>query len=126
MAYKPAQHNALSPYLIVDDQPALLAFVQAVLGAEILQQQARPDGSPGHTEVRIDDSVLMCSSTIAGYPARPAMLHLYVPDADACYAKALEAGADSVQEPLDQHGDRTCGVRDGNAIEWWFSTHQGA
>lgn len=32
--YKPANHNSLSPYLIVDDVQTTLDFISAVFGAE--------------------------------------------------------------------------------------------
>jgi len=52
------------------------------------------------------------------WSARPrtrthAMIHLYLPDTDATYKRALAAGATSVREPADQfYGDRSAGVRD--------------
>ena len=46
-------------------------------------------------------------------------------DADASYARAVEAGATSIQEPKDEfYGDRTCGVKDPFGNLWWFATHQ--
>ena len=56
----------------------------------------------------------------------PASLHLYVPDADAVYRRALEAGADSLYEPVDQvYGDREAGVKDPAGNVWYIATHQG-
>jgi uncharacterized glyoxalase superfamily protein PhnB len=55
----------------------------------------------------------------------PTALHLYVPDADAIYARALRAGATSMQEPADQHyGDREAGVKDPFGNHWYIGTHQ--
>ena len=54
----------------------------------------------------------------------PSTLYLYVPDADATYQRALEAGATSVQEPEDQfYGDRHGGVKDPSGNLWWVATH---
>jgi uncharacterized glyoxalase superfamily protein PhnB len=53
-------------------------------------------------------------------------LHLYVPDVDATYKRALAAGAASVVEPRDQeYGDRTGGVLDPAGNTWWIGTHRG-
>ena len=53
----------------------------------------------------------------------PAMLHLYVEDADATYRRALEAGATSVREPSNQfYGDRAGGVKDAAGNQWWIAT----
>jgi uncharacterized glyoxalase superfamily protein PhnB len=49
--------------------------------------------------------------------------YLYVPDTDATYKKALEAGGISVMEPADQfYGDRNAGVKDPIGNSWWIGT----
>jgi PhnB protein len=54
---------------------------------------------------------------------RPGMLHVYVEDCDATYARALEAGAESLMEPSDQfYGDRMAGVQDLAGNQWFFAT----
>jgi len=74
----------------------------------------RPDGSIGHAEVRIGDSVVMV----------PSAIYLYVKDADATCRRALQAGSISVMEPANQFwGDRQGGVRDPVGNYWWIATH---
>jgi uncharacterized glyoxalase superfamily protein PhnB len=52
------------------------------------------------------------------------MLHVYVPDVDAAYQRALDAGATSDREPTDQfYGDRTAGVKDKFGNSWYMATH---
>jgi uncharacterized glyoxalase superfamily protein PhnB len=52
------------------------------------------------------------------------MIHLYLPDADGVYEKALAAGAQSVREPETMfYGDRSGGVTDASGTLWWISTH---
>ena len=95
---------------------------QAFGGVEVF----RTTGSAGglHAEVTIGDSKLM----IGGYESVeeiPTALHLYVPDADAVYQRALEAGATSLEEPVDQfYGDREAGVKDPTGNVWWIATHK--
>jgi uncharacterized glyoxalase superfamily protein PhnB len=40
----------------------------------------QPDGTPGHTELRLGDSVIMLSEATASRPPTPVMLHVYVED----------------------------------------------
>jgi PhnB protein len=52
------------------------------------------------------------------------MFYLYVPDADALYARALQAGAASVHPVADQpYGDRSGGVKDPFGNTWYIATH---
>jgi PhnB protein len=48
-----------------------------------------------------------------------------VNDADAVYERALQAGATSIMEPMDQfYGDRHGGVKDPAGNIWWIATHK--
>jgi PhnB protein len=58
------------------------------------------------------------------FPAMQSMLHLYVPDVDAVYKRAIEAGGKSVREPTNEfYGDRSSGVVDPAGNQWWIATH---
>ena len=58
------------------------------------------------------------------FPAFPSWLHVYVPDVDATYQRALEAGGVSVQEPQQKKGetDRRGGVKNIAGNTWWIAT----
>ena len=76
-----------------------------------------------HSEVRIEDSVLMVADSVEGWPAAPAHVHVYVRDVDSTYRRALDAGAASVQEPTKKDDpDKRGGVRDAGGTTWWIST----
>ncbi len=116
-------HQTVTPYLTVKRAEQLVDFVKHVFGAhEVL----RTTGSAGglHAEVTIGDSKIM----IGGYESveeKLTALHIYVPDADAVYQRALEAGATSTEEPVDQfYGDREAGVKDPSGNVWWIATHK--
>jgi uncharacterized glyoxalase superfamily protein PhnB len=116
-------YQTITPYLTVKRAEELVEFVKSVFGGvEVL----RATGSAGglHCEVTIGDSKLM----IGGYETveeKLTALHLYVPDADAVYQRALEAGATSLEEPVDQfYGDREAGVKDPSGNVWWIATHK--
>ena len=98
----PDGYHTVSPYLIAEDAGQLLEFMQKAFGAKETFRMEMPDGSVGHAEVRIGDSVVMVGGAGGAWPAVPAAIHLYVPDVDATYQAALAAGARSTEEPADQ------------------------
>ena len=50
-------------------------------------------------------------------------LYVWVPDVDATYARALQAGAVSQAAPEDKpYGHRQAGVVDKNGITWWIAS----
>jgi PhnB protein len=52
--------------------------------------------------------------------------HIYVPDADATYQRALDGGAESLQAPADQEwGERTANVKDPAGNCWYIATFKG-
>ena len=111
----------LAPYIVAKDAPALAQFLERALGATIVRQEPST-GSPVHFELRLRDGIVMIGEAPSGRPPFPAMVHLYVPDADAAYARALRAGATSVREPARAPDGLTRGgVRDAWGNEWWFS-----
>ncbi len=69
----------------------------------------------------------MLSDGTPEHAAFPVWLHVYVPDVDATYERALDYGAVSVQEPNEQgEGDRRGGVKDAAGNTWWIATHVGS
>lgn len=86
-----------------------------------------PNGSIMHAEVLIDDTVVMVADSGGDNPAFPVWLHVYVPDVDASYRRALEAGGLPVDEPKRMEGDpdRRGGVKDPAGNTWWIATQGG-
>jgi PhnB protein len=121
----PEGYQNVIPYLILDGAAAgLLDFVKRVFGAVEQERMPREDGTIGHAEVRIGNSVVMISDARGEWKPMPAAIYLYVPDTDATYRDAIEAGATSLMEPADQfYGDRNAGVRDPFGNIWWIGTH---
>jgi PhnB protein len=124
--WKPEGYNSVSPYLIVSDARATLEFLRAVFGAEPLRMIPRDNGSLMHAEVRIGDSVVMFADAVEGWPAVSAYVHVYVPDVDASYRRALDAGGTSVAEPVQKgDADKRGGVTDPGGTTWWLATQVG-
>jgi uncharacterized glyoxalase superfamily protein PhnB len=121
--YKPEGYNSVSPYLVVRDARAVIAFLEAAFEAVPLGCYEKPDGSVLHAMVRIDDTVVMLADAPPGYTPVRAVLHLYVPDVDAVYRKALSAGGEPIQEPVRKEDpSRRGGVRDPAGNAWWIAT----
>jgi PhnB protein len=121
--YKPNNYSTVSPYLIVDGASDSIDFLKKVFGAVELRRVPTDDGRLLHAEVRIDDTVLMLADSADGWPAVPAHVYVYVPDIDATYKRALEAGATSLQEPVKKDDeDKRGGVKDAGGTTWWIAT----
>jgi uncharacterized glyoxalase superfamily protein PhnB len=122
--YKPEHYNSVSPYLIVEGADKTIKFLAKAFGGVELRRFPTPDGAGVmHAEVQIDDTVIMLADRPAEWPAVPAHVHVYVPDVDATYQRALAAGAQSVQEPIKkQDDDKRGGVLDAGGTTWWIGT----
>ncbi|MEL1266309.1 VOC family protein [Pseudoxanthomonas putridarboris] len=127
MTYKPEGYTSVAPYLVVDGAQRTLDFLVQVFDAEPLRLHAVGDGRLGHAEVRIDDTVVMLSDAMEGWPAVAGHVHLYVPDVDAAWQRAMAAGATPVQAPVRKQGDedKRGGFRDVGGTTWWISTQVG-
>jgi PhnB protein len=118
----PEGYTTLSPYLVVSDADAAIAFASDVLGG-VERRRTTGEGGGVHCEVEIGDSVLMIGE---GDTPFPAMLHVYVADSDAAYERALAAGATTVAEPHDtSFGDHRVAFDDPWGNQWWVSTRRG-
>ena len=115
----PDGFHTVTPYLRVPDADALVEFMGRTFGAtEVFRAWGAHGGT--HVEVKLGDSMVMIGGLPDGEP-RPAAIFLYMDGVDDAYQRALEAGATSIEEPVDRpsDGDRRAGVADpfGNA---WF------
>jgi PhnB protein len=123
--------RTITPYLTVADAPQLINFVKQTFGAE---ETYRGTGSAGgvHCELRVGNTMLMvgggsAGSSWSGTPG-PSSLHIYVPDCDATYERALRANATSISEPADQPWrERLARVKDPSGNNWFiaFPTYLG-
>ena len=122
-SYKPEDYTTASPYLIVDGAVGTIEFLERVFGAVELRRFPDDSGRLMHAEVRLDDTVLMLADSTDEWPPIPSYVHVYVPDVDETYRRALEAGAEPVQEPLKKEDeDKRGGVRDSGGTTWWIAT----
>ena len=124
--YKPDGYTSVAPYLIVDGAADTIAFLQRVFGAVELRRFGDDHERLVHGEVRIDDTVVMVADSAGPWTPTAAHVHVYVPDVDAAYRRALEAGATSLQEPVKKADEDTRGgVKDPRGVSWWIATKVG-
>lgn len=131
VSYLPEGYHSVTPSLTVKDAAAALDFYSRAFGA--IEHYRLPDGDTGkimHADFQIGDSRLMLSSEYPDWGAvappvgKGGSFMIYVPDADAAYAKAIEAGATSISEPIDQFwGDRIGCLADPYGYRWSLATH---
>lgn len=123
--YKPEGYTSVAPYLIVSGAGDTIEFLKSAFDAVELRRFDNPDGTVMHAEVRVDDTVVMLADSTPNWPAIPAHVHVYVPDVDATYRRALAAGATSVQEPTKGNDEDKRGVCDAGGTTWWIATRVG-
>jgi PhnB protein len=122
--YKPKEFGTVTPYFVAEHADRLLTFVKSAFNAEEVSVLRRPNGDIANAAVKIGDSAIMIAQAMKDWPGTPCQMYLYVPDTDATYQRALQAGGTSIMEPADQfYGDRNAGVKDGNGNTWWIATH---
>ncbi len=125
--FKPEGYTSVAPYLIVDGAVRTINFLVRVFDATELRRYPTPDGRIMHAEVRVGDTVVMVADGNAGWPPIGAHVYVYVPDVDAAYQRALQAGAVPVQAPVKKDDpDRRGGVKDAGGTTWWIATMQAA
>lgn len=129
----PEGYPRVTPYLHVDGASAAIDFYTEVLGAT--ERMRMPGDTPeqiGHAELQFGDSVVMLADEFPNLGAlgptsvggTPVTLLLYVDDVDATFARAIEAGATTVQEPEDQfYGDRSAQFEDPWGHRWNIASH---
>lgn len=119
----PPGFSVVTPYIFADNAAPYLEFLKQAFGAEELGRHLRDDGKIANAQLRIGDSMIMMSeSQPPAYPANATSYYLYVEDADAAMARALEAGATLEMEAGDKpYGDRQGGVVDPSGNIWWIS-----
>jgi PhnB protein len=130
--YIPEGFHTATPYLIVRNAAAALEFYKRAFGAVELTRHADPSGKIRHAEFRVGDSPIMLTDEWLEFPewqspqargGTPVHIYLYVEDADALFAKAIEAGAKQLLPMQDQvYGDRSGGVTDPFGHVWYIAT----
>lgn len=129
----PSDYPCVSPYLQIDGASEAIDFYTQVLGAtERLRMPADTPDRIGHAELQLGNSLIMLADEYPEMELRgphalggsPVTIHVYVEDVDAVFARALQAGARSLQDPQDQfYGDRSGQFEDPFGHRWNIASH---
>lgn len=128
----PPGYHSVTPYLVVKGARAALDFYAKALGAKMTLVLDMPDGSIGHAEMQIGNSMVMLGEENPAYGAvspttlggNGTSLMVYLSDVDKAFARALAAGAVEVRPLADQfYGDRTGTCVDPFGHQWTLATH---
>ncbi len=115
------------PYLCVRDAAAALEFYARLFGAEEILRLTDQSGRVAHAELKLGPVLMMLVDEHPEYGIRSPLafggtgttIHLHVDDVDTVTARAREAGATVLREPVDYgHGERQSRVRDPFGHEW--------
>jgi len=122
-------YHTLTPHITVKGAEAAIDFYRRAFGAEELARHVF-GGMVAHAELRIGDSIVMLNDEIPaqGVFAPPengggTTLHIYVPDVDAAFQRAVDAGAQVVMPVVDMFwGDRYGLLKDPFGHRWSLAT----
>jgi len=118
----PAGYTSVAPWIVTPDTGQLLDFIAAAFDGVETGRVRLEDGSIGHAEIRVGDTVLLAFDRRPDWPAMPSLLRVFVADADAAIERAVAAGAHVVTAPVTHaFGQRGGRVRDPFGNIWWIS-----
>jgi PhnB protein len=130
----PDGQHSITPHMVIKGASEAIDFYKRAFGAEELCRMPfpNPDGTTklGHAELQIGDSKLFLADEFPDHGSvgpgagSPVTIHLYVTDADAVFARAVEEGA-TVSMPLADMfwGDRYGKVIDPFGHHWSIAEH---
>ena len=127
-AVTPARESlhTITPFIAVPNAPELIDFLKRTFDAQ--ETSRHPHGEGFIASVKVDDTdLLIMGGEAVRSQERIGAFHVYVPDCDATYNRALEAGATSLGAPSDHsYGERAGYVKDAAGNQWYIATHLGA
>jgi PhnB protein len=128
----PEGYPQVTPYLVVDGAGAAIEFYGKVFGTRERMRLPGPDGTIGHAELQLGDSLIMVADeapqlgihgprTVGGTPVT---ISVYVEDVDGVFERAVQAGATALR-PVEDHfyGDRSGQFEDPFGHRWSIATH---
>lgn len=127
----------LAPHLTVDGARAAIDFYQRALGAEVMSTVPTPDNAKLlHAALRINGAMVMLSddfpemnggkgSSPKALGGSPINIHLDLPDVDAAWQRAVDAGATVAMPLADMFwGDRYGILVDPFGHRWSLATRK--
>ena len=130
----PDGYHTITPALTVKNGNALIDFYKKAFGAIEVMRMPGPDGkSLMHAELEIAGSKIMLSDEMPEQGCKAPVttgavsgtMYVYVPDVDAAFKQATNAGAKVIMPVADMFwGDRAGQVEDPSGHRWMLATHK--
>jgi PhnB protein len=119
-------HNAVrtvTPFIAAPQAAELIEFLKRAFDAgETSRHPHGSDGFVASVKIRDSDLLIMGGESSRGHE-RIGAFHVFVPDCDATYHRAIAAGATSMGEPADRpYGERAGFVKDLAGNYWYIAT----
>jgi uncharacterized glyoxalase superfamily protein PhnB len=122
----PEGFRTITPQLSIEGASKAIAFYKKAFAAEEIDRATDPSGDKvWHSTLKIGDSMIMVNDVFheMGGTASQSSMWLYVPDTDAWFKRAVDAGATATMPPADMFwGDRMGQVTDPFGQKWAIST----
>jgi uncharacterized glyoxalase superfamily protein PhnB len=116
--------RTVTPFLHPVGADRLIDYLTRAFGATPVGEPARgPEGRIAHAVMQIGDSVIEMGEAHGEWQPMALGIHLYVPDVDSAYARAVAAGSKPVAPPEDKpYGERGGAVEDPFGNLWFIAT----
>jgi uncharacterized glyoxalase superfamily protein PhnB len=125
----PEGHHTITPHFSIEGAAKAIDFYKSAFGAEELMRAPDPSGHKlWHAALQIGNSRFFVNDVFPEMDAdakqTESSLWLYVPDVDAWFKRAVDAGATPKMPPTDCFwGDRMAHVVDPFGQKWTLATH---
>jgi PhnB protein len=128
----PEGFHSLTPNLVCKNAVGAIDFYIKVFGAKELSRVPGPHGEIMHAELQIGDTRIFLNDTMSktgphtadSGESNPMYLHMYVPDVDTVFNRAVMAGARADMQLQDMFwGDRYGKITDPFGQQWGLATH---
>jgi uncharacterized glyoxalase superfamily protein PhnB len=114
---------SVQPYLHLRNSEKMIPFLENAFGGVVQGHvPTSPEGHVLHATIQIGGNTLEIDEAHGEFQPMPCHLHLHVDDADAMYARALRAGATSIDAPSDKPYGRSGGVKDPFGNSWYMTS----
>jgi len=129
----PEGYHAVTPSFTFKDSQKAIEFYRRAFSAKVLDVFPSPTGRGiMHATMQIGNSIVMMGDENPGQTCKsaetlgssPISLYIYVPNADAAFKQAVEAGATVMMPVADMFwGDRAGSIKDPFGYTWMIATH---
>lgn len=128
----PEGYSTITANLVCRNAARAIDFYKNAFGATEVRRAPGPNGEIIHAELRLGDSTFFVNDPMEKQPSavpnqgvtNPMFIHLYVPNADTLFQRAVTAGA-RVDMPIQDMfwGDRYGRLTDPFGQQWGIATH---